>query len=172
MVFAKTLNRVTDRANEVRLEIASAADEIDDFSGKRIFKQAIDCKVPAFDVAERTVLKLNMVRATPVRVSALTAEGCHLHVGACGVGVRDEDHAKVLPHQSPVRETGEDQGRACAGRNVKVLRWDAEQAITYASADKKRRLTLVPQSPNYFKRQSFIGHLLYLVYPAVSRGAL
>lgn len=123
------------------------------------FEEAIDGEVTALDVTAGSILEVDVVRVSAIRIGALAAKGGHLDVSAIGIGVGNQNNAKVLPNQTAIGKGRKNERRPRTGCDIKVLGGNAQQAITHAAAHQEGRMPLGTQNPNYFKRKLFVSHL-------------
>src|SRR5258708_24469000 len=95
LVFGKALPGIPDGANNLRVQVFSSADKVEDLVADRIKQHAVDGKVAAGHVFPRIGAEAHLVRMTAVGVANVAAKGRDLHVS---LRARHEHDAKLCAY--------------------------------------------------------------------------
>ena len=139
-VLLKTLPRLANGADETRLDVLAAADEVDEFLVDRIIHHSVDGEIPATDVAF-DIGKGDGCGVPAVGVGAVGAERGDLDLEA----LFHHDHdAELLAHgDGPGEEAADLVGRG-GGRHVVVGGLAVHDHVAHAAA---REIGFMPRRP-------------------------
>ncbi len=133
---------------------SAAADEIQNFLGVRVHQHRVDGEVPPQHIALGICLEFNPSRMPTVLVCMIAAEGGNLHLRAIS---GNQYHAEMGTHRLRLREQAQHFRWGRIRRYVQILRYDAQQHVTNATAYQESRISALPQSPDDVCRESRRG---------------
>ncbi len=132
-VFLEAEFRVADGADEARIEIGAAADQIDHLAGARIHQQSVDREIAAANVVGRRMRIDHAIGMAAVGVADIGAERGDFDLNA----LLDHDHdAEFCADGQAAGEKRFDALGRGIGRDVVVGGFAAENQIAHAAADK------------------------------------
>src|SRR4051812_28837899 len=147
LVFAKSLVRLADGADDLALQIGSPPDVIDDFVRYGVKQQTIYGEVATLHIFLRGVGVPDGIGMTPIGVSNVAAIGRDFNMNRLLVRLlhHDEDHPKLRTNGNRFGEKGHHVFGTSAGCDVIVLRRNANQEIAYASSHEISRVAVRAQ---------------------------